>query len=106
MRYHCSLADVGPVNGFVKPEPDNPHDPEAQVVVRADGKVLGYIPKVALPEYANFNRRGMTCPFAGYVKVSHQGYLWADILVALPTGRDFVKSALTAYLERERQGEA
>ena len=106
MRYHCSLADVGPVNGFVKPEPDNPHDPDAQVVVRADGKVLGYIPKVALPEYSNFNRRGMTCPFAGYVKVSHQGYLWADILVALPTGRDFVKSALTAYLERERQGEA
>lgn len=106
MRYHCSLSDVGPVNGFVKPEPDNPHDPEAQVVVRADGKVLGYIPKVALPEYANFNRRGMTCPFAGYVKVSRQGYLWADILVALPTGRSFVESALTAYLEQERQGEA
>ena len=106
MRYHCSLADVGPVNGFVKPEPDNPHDPEAQVVVRADGKVLGYIPKVALPEYANFNRRGMTCPFAGYVKVSRQGYLWADILVALPTNRSFAESALTAYLEQARQGEA
>ena len=102
MRYHCSLADVGPVNGFVKPEPDNPHDPNAQVVVRADGKVLGYIPKVALPDYANFNRRGMTCPFAGYVKVSRQGYLWADILVALPTGRSFVESALAAYLEEER----
>lgn len=106
MRYHCTLADVGPVNGFVKPEPDNPHDPEAQVVVRADGKVLGYIPKVALPEYANFNRRGMTCPFAGYVKVSRQGYLWADILVALPTNRTFAESALTAYLEQARQGEA
>ena len=106
MRYHCSLSDVGPVNGFVKPEPDNPHDPEAQVVVRADGKVLGYIPKVALPEYADFNRRGMTCPFAGYVKVSRQGYLWADILVALPTNRSFAESALTAYLEQARQGEA
>ena len=106
MRYHCSLSDVGPVNGFVKPEPDNPHDPEAQVVVRADGKVLGYIPKVALPEYADFNRRGMTCPFAGYVKVSRQGYLWADILVALPTNRSFAESALTSYLEEARQGEA
>lgn len=106
MRYHCTLADVGPVNGFVKPEPENEHDPNAQVVVRADGKVLGYIPKVALPEYANFNRRGMTCPFAGYVKVSRQGYLWADILVALPTNRSFVESALTAYLEEARQGEA
>lgn len=106
MRYHCSLADVGPVNGFVKPEPENEHDPNAQVVVRADGKVLGYIPKVALPEYGEFNRQGRTCPFAGYVKVSRQGYLWADILVALPTGRSFVESALTAYLEEARQGEA
>ena len=106
MRYHCSLADVGPVNGFVKPEPENEHDPNAQVVVRADGKVLGYIPRTALPDYGDFNRRGLTCPFAGYVKVSRQGYLWADILVALPTDRDFVESALTAYLEEERQGEA
>ena len=106
MRYHCSLADVGPVNGFVKPEPENEHDPNAQVVVRADGKVLGYIPRTALPDYGDFNRRGLTCPFAGYVKVSRQGYLWADILVALPTGRSFVESALTAYLEEERQGEA
>ena len=59
-----------------------------------------------MPEYANFNRRGMTCPFAGYVKVSRQGYLWADILVALPTNRSFAESALTAYLEEARQGEA
>ena len=106
MRYHCSLADVGPVNGFVKPEPENEHDPNAQVVVRADGKVLGYIPRTALQEYGEFNRQGRTCPFAGYVKVSRQGYLWADILVALPTNRSFAESALTAYLEEARQGEA
>ena len=102
MRYHCTLADVGPVNGFVKPEPENEHDPNAQVVVRADGKVLGYIPRTALPDYGNFNRQGLTCPFAGYIKVTRQGYLWADILVALPTNRSFAESALTAYLERER----
>lgn len=106
MRYHCTLADVGPVNGFVKPEPENEHDPNAQVVVRADGKVLGYIPRTALQEYGEFNRQGRTCPFAGYVKVSRQGYMWADILVALPTNRTFAESALTAYLEQARQGEA
>ena len=44
MRYYCSLADLGPVNGIVKPEPDNPHDHRAQVVIRSDGKKLGYIP--------------------------------------------------------------
>jgi len=99
MRYHCSLSDVGPVNGFVKPEPENPHDPNAQVVVRADGKVLGYIPRTALPDYGDFNRRGLTCPFAGRVEVTRQGYLWAEILVALPVSREFVEEELTDYLE-------
>lgn len=102
MRYYCTLADLGPVNGYVKPEPENPHDPEAQVVIRADGKKLGYIPKNALPEYADFNPEGLVCPFAGYVKVTRQGYLWADILVALPAGREFVEEELTDYLELER----
>ena len=106
MRYHCSLADLGPVNGFVKPEPENPHDPEAQVVVRADGKVLGYIPRVALPEYLNFNPAGLICPFAGYVKVTRQGSLWAEILVALPVSREFVEEELTDYLELEQPAEA
>ena len=99
MRYYCTLADLGPVNGYVQPEPDNPHDPDAQVVVRADGKKLGYIPKNALEEYLEFNPEGLTCPFAGYVKVTRQGYLWAEILVALPESREFVESELTDYLE-------
>ena len=106
MRYYCTLADLGPVNGYVKPEPENPHDPEAQVVIRADGKKLGYIPKNALPEYADFNPEGLVCPFAGYVKVTRQGYLWADILVALPAGREFVEEELTDYLELEQPEEA
>ena len=98
MRYYCSLADLGPVNGVVQPEPENPHDPHAQVVIRADGKKLGYIPKNALPEYEDFNPDDLVCPFAGHVKVTRQGYMWADILVALPESRDFVKEELTAYL--------
>ena len=106
MRHYCTLADLGPVNGYVKPEPENPHDPEAQVVIRADGKKLGYIPKNALPEYADFNPEGLVCPFAGVVKVTRQGYLWADILVALPAGREFVEEELTDYLELEQPAEA
>ena len=106
MRYYCTLADLGPVNGYVKPEPENPHDPEAQVVIRADGKKLGYIPREALEEYGEFNPEGLVCPFAGVVKVTRQGYLWADILVALPAGREFVEEELTDYLELEQPEEA
>ena len=101
MRHYCSLADLGPVNGIIQPEPENPHDASAQVVIRADGKKLGYIARNTLPEYQNFNPTNAVCPFAGYVKVTRQGYIWADILVAIPMDRDYVKDELTAFLDSE-----
>ena len=98
MRYYCSLADVGPVNGIIRPEPDNPHDAHAQVVIRADGKKLGYLPRYALNEYENFNEDNLVCPFAGSVSVDNNGYMLAFILVTLPVSRDFVKEELTGYV--------
>ena len=101
MRYYCSFADVGLVNGFVQPEPSNPHDPRAQVVIRADGKKLGYIPRYALDEYVNFSGGFLVCPFAGRVTVDNKGNMRADILVARPTSREFVKEKLSDFLERQ-----
>lgn len=101
MRHYCSLADLGPVNGIIQPEPENPQDPQAQAVIRSDGKKLGYIARNTLPEYQNFNPTNAVCPFAGRVKVTRQGYLWAEILVALPMDRDYVKEELTAYMDSE-----
>jgi len=99
MRHYCSLSDVGPVNGAVMPEPNNPHDPRAQVVIRADGKKLGYIPRLDLDEYEEFNPDNHVCPFAGKVTVDKKGYMTAEILVAAPVSRDFVKEELTYYVE-------
>ena len=97
MRYYCSLADVGPVNGTVRPEPGNVYDSRAQVVIRADGKKLGYIPRRDLEEYEEFNEDSLVCPFVGQVTVDHNGYMKADILVALPESLDFVKMELLSY---------
>ena len=102
MRHYCTLEDLGPVNGIIQPEPENPHDPQAQVVIRADGNKIGYIARNTLAEYQNFNPTNAVCPFAGHVKVTRQGYIWADILVALPSDRDFVKEELSSYVEDER----
>lgn len=99
MRYYCTLSDIGPVNGTVRPEPENPHDTRAQVVIRADGKKLGYIPRYALDEYEEFNEDNLVCPFAGKVRVDPNGFIHADILVALPESLDFVKEELSGYLE-------
>ena len=101
MRYYCSLADLGPVNGIVKPEPENPHDSRAHVVLRADGKKLGYIPRTALDDYEDFNEDDLVCPFSGRVKITHQGYIWADILVALPESLEFVMEELTEYVNAQ-----
>lgn len=98
MRYYCTLADVGPVNGIIRPEPDNPHDARAQVVIRADGKKLGYIPRYALNEYESFNMDNLECPFAGMVNVDKNGYMLAFILVVLPVSPDFVRQELTGYV--------
>lgn len=99
MRYYCTLADAGPVNGTVRPEPDNPHDPRAHVVIRSDGKKMGYIPRYALSDYEDFNEDNLVCPFAGMVKVDPNGYIHADILVALPVSPEYVKEELTDYIE-------
>jgi hypothetical protein len=89
------------VNGIVKPEPENQHDPRAHVVLRADGKKLGYIPRSALDDFEDFNEDDLVCPFAGRVKITHQGYIWADILVALPESLEYVKEELSAYIDNE-----
>ncbi|MBR5702946.1 MAG: hypothetical protein IKX45_01685 [Bacteroidales bacterium] len=102
MRYYCSLADLGLVNGIVKPEPENPHDRRAHVVLRADGKKLGYLPSIALNDYADFNKDDLVCPFSGRVRITHQGYIWADILIALPQSRDFVAGELTEYIKPDK----
>ena len=99
MKHYCTLADLGPVNGIVKPEPENPHDPRAHVVLRADGKKLGYIPRSMLDDFEDFNEDDLVCPFAGQIKATPQGFLWADILIALPESLEYVMEELTEYVD-------
>ena len=99
MYYYCTPDDVGPVNGIVRPEPDNPHDPKAQVVIRADGKKLGYLPRHVLSQYEAFSEGAVACPFAGNISVDQQGRFGAYIRIALPQSREFVKETLTKFME-------
>ena len=99
MYYYCTPDDVGPVNGIVRPEPDNPHDPKAQVVIRADGKKLGYLPRHVLNQYEAFSEGAVACPFAGNISVDRQGRFGAYIRIALPQSREFVKETLTKFME-------
>ena len=99
LQSYCSPSDLGPVNGTIWHEPNNPKDPRARVVIRDDGKKLGYLPRYALNEYEAFNDKNLVCPFAGRIRVDQRGFLRADIRVALPESREFVKEKLSEYLD-------
>ena len=84
LRYYCSLVDIGPISGAVRAEPDNAHDPRAQVVVRADGKQLGYIPRAALDEFEAFNPKNLPCPFTGRITVDTSNHLYGTLHITQP----------------------
>ena len=84
LRYYCSLVDIGPIRGEVRAEPDNAHDPRAQVVVRADGKQLGYIPRAALDEFKAFNPKNLPCPFTGRITVDTSNHLYGTLHITQP----------------------
>ena len=84
LRYYCSLVDIGPISGVVRAEPDNAHDPRAQAVVRADGKLLGYIPLAALDEFEAFNPKNLPCPFTGRITVDTSNHLYGTLHITQP----------------------
>ena len=84
LRYYCSLVDIGPISGVVRAEPDNAHDPRAQAVVRADGKLLGYIPSAALDEFEAFNPKNLPCPFTGRITVDTSNHLYGTLHITQP----------------------
>ena len=84
LRYYCSLVDIGPIRGVVRAEPDNAHDPRAQAVVRADGKLIGYIPRAALDEFEAFNPKNLPCPFTGRITVDTSNHLYGTLHITQP----------------------
>ena len=84
LRYYCSLVDIGPISGVVRAEPDNAHDPRAQAVVRADGKLIGYIPRAALDEFEAFNPKNLPCPFTGRITVDASNHLYGTLHITEP----------------------
>ena len=68
LRYYCSLVDIGPIRG----------------VVRADGKLLGYIPRAALDEFEAFNPKNLPCPFTGRITVDTSNHLYGTLHITQP----------------------
>ena len=95
LRYHCTVKDCGRIVGIVKPEPSNVHDSRAQAVIRADGKLLGYIPRTQQDWYEEFNEANVDCPFVGEIEIDPStASLIAEIKVIIPVSREFVQEEI------------
>ena len=98
LRYYCTVHDCGKIVGFVKPDPSNVHDSRAQAVIRADGKLLGYIPRTQQEWYEDFNEENVVCPFVGEIELDNRGWLQAEIKVIIPTSQEYVEEEIEEEL--------
>ena len=95
LRYHCTVHDCGKIVGYVKPEPSNVHDARAQAVIRADGKLLGYIPRTQQDWYEDFNEQNVVCPFVGEIELDRStARLIAEIKVIIPVSQEYVEEEI------------
>ena len=88
------MLDRGPIVGYVKPEPTNPHDSRAQAVYRYDGKLLGYIPRKQQDWYEDFNQQNVVCPFVGEIMVDRRGWMTAEIKAIIPVNKSYVQEEI------------
>ena len=62
--YHVELSEneCGKFDGFIEPEPSNPHDPNAMVIKKSDGRTVGYIQREKVEMFCVVNgRRRVPC---------------------------------------------
>lgn len=62
--YHVEVSEseCGKFDGFIEPEPSNPHDPNAMVIKKSDGRTVGYIQRKEVEMFCIVNgRRRVPC---------------------------------------------
>lgn len=79
-QYRNTSADVGAFLGFVKPDPNNEHDPNAIGIYNNEGKLLGYIPKDDLPDYREWASKDIL-PCVGFIKEGDEVPLYGKVKI-------------------------
>lgn len=80
VQHRCDENDIGGFVGYVKPEPENEYDKNAQAVYRNDGKKVGYIPRDEQPGYLAFSE-GKRCVCVGFIKKGDEVPLFGKVKV-------------------------
>ena len=88
-EFHCAIAgvqqrntveDVGAFLGFVKPDPNNPYDPNAVGIYTNDRRHVGYISHAELGKYRRWATKEVL-PCVGFIKEGDEVPLFGKVKV-------------------------
>ena len=80
MQYHNSTQDIGGFLGYIRSEPDNPHDKNAVAIYRNDNKLIGYLPKSETNAFRNWSQKE-DLPCIGFIKDGDEAPLFGKVKI-------------------------
>lgn len=80
VQYRNDEQDIGGFLGYVRSEPNNPHDKNAIAIYRNDGKLIGYIPKNETKDFREWSAKE-NLPCVGYIKDGDEVALYGRVKV-------------------------
>jgi hypothetical protein len=80
VQYRNDAQDIGGFLGYVRSEPDNPHDKNAIAIYRNDNKLVGYIPKDEIKNFREWSAKE-NLPCIGFIKDGDEVPLYGKVKI-------------------------
>lgn len=80
VTFHNDKSDVGAFLGYVRSDPNNPHDPNAIAIYRTDNKLVGYIPRYEQEEYRSWSAKE-NLPCIGFINEGDEVDLYGKVKI-------------------------
>lgn len=80
VQYRNDVQDIGGFLGYIRSEPDNPHDKNAIAIYRNDNKLVGYIPKDEIKNFREWSAKE-NLPCIGFIKDGDEVPLYGKVKI-------------------------
>lgn len=80
VTFNNDESDVGGFLGYVRSDPNNPHDPDAIAIYRTDNKLVGYIPRDEQGEYRSWSAKE-NLPCIGFIAEGDEVDLYGQVKI-------------------------
>lgn len=80
VTFHNDKSDVGAFLGYVRSDPNNPHDPDAIAIYRTDNTLVGYIPRDEQKKYRSWSAKE-NLPCIGFINEGDKVDLYGKVKI-------------------------